>query len=173
VLDVISLLGGEDDLATVWVGVYDADTGLLRYASAGHPPPVFAEIGRPPRLLEAASAPPLGTGAVAGHAQVHELRWPAGALLVAYSDGLVERRERDLEQQIHRLCESVGFFGAALGSQANPRELTEALLAAGVSDLASPTDDLCVLVVRRDASAVTADGSPEPVQDVRDFVGLR
>jgi serine phosphatase RsbU (regulator of sigma subunit) len=149
-LDQTYALGDEDDIATAWIGVYDNDTNVLHYASAGHPPPIVAEVGGRPRLLAAASAPPLGTGAVAAHVQVHEVQWPAGAILVAYSDGLVERREHDLGDQIHRLRGLVGSTRAALGADATPDRLAKVLLEAAVPDRASPLDDICILVVRRE-----------------------
>jgi serine phosphatase RsbU (regulator of sigma subunit) len=150
VLDETYVLGNDDDIATVWIGVYDKDTSLLQYASAGHPPPVMTDLGGTPRLLEPASAPPLGTGAVAAHARAHELLWPAGSLLVAYSDGLVERRDRDLEDQIDQLRRLVGFTGSALGLAASPAMLAKTLVDAMAPDQSPPLDDICILVVRRD-----------------------
>jgi serine phosphatase RsbU (regulator of sigma subunit) len=143
-------LGDDDDIATVWIGIYDNDTSLLRYASAGHPSPIIAEVGEPPRLLAAASAPPLGTGAVAAHVRVDEVLWQAGALLVAYSDGLVERPARDLEAQIHDLRDLVGWTYAALDADATPGLLAETLLNAVVPDATSTLDDVCILVLRRE-----------------------
>jgi diguanylate cyclase (GGDEF)-like protein len=161
VLDKTYVPGKEDDIATVWVGIYDGRTGILRYASAGHPPPIMAEIGRAPRLLEVASAPPLGTGVVAQHARGHELQWPAGAVLVGYSDGLVERRGHDLEDQIDELRRLVGATHAELGEGATPQLLVQALLEAAVPEPVSPLDDVCILVLRRAVEAVPAAATPD------------
>jgi serine phosphatase RsbU (regulator of sigma subunit) len=158
VLDKTYVLGDEDDIATAWIGVYDNDTSLLRYAGAGHPPPVLAEIGGRPRLLAAASAPPLGTGAVAAHVRDHEVLWPAGALLVAYSDGLVERPHRDLEDQIHQLRTLVGRTYAA-DVDAAPHVLAEQLLDSTFRNAAASQDDVCILVLRRDAAPPLTPGS--------------
>jgi serine/threonine-protein kinase RsbW len=39
---------GPDELATLWYGEYRAGSGMLAYASAGHPPPaVIAHVGAP------------------------------------------------------------------------------------------------------------------------------
>jgi serine phosphatase RsbU (regulator of sigma subunit) len=122
----------------------------VRYASAGHPPPILAETGGQPCLLAAASAPPLGTGAVAAHVRTEEVRWQAGAVLVAYSDGLVERPERDLEDQLHHLRDLVGHAHANRAVDATPRSVAEELLNALVLDPASALDDVCILVLRRD-----------------------
>jgi serine phosphatase RsbU (regulator of sigma subunit) len=145
-------LGDDDDIATVWVGIYDDDTSLLRYASAGHLPPILTEVGVSPRLLAAASAPPLGTHAVAAYVETDEIFWRPGAVLVAYSDGLVERPDRDLGDQINELCERVGCIHATLGADATPRILAETLLNTVVPDPASPLDDVCILVVRRETA---------------------
>jgi sigma-B regulation protein RsbU (phosphoserine phosphatase) len=145
-------LGDDDDIATVWVGIYDHDTSLLRYASAGHPPPILSEVGGPPRLLAAASAPPLGTDAVAAHVRTDEVLWPVGALLVAYTDGLVERRGRNLGDQINDVRELVGWIHATLDADATPRILAETLFNAVVPDPGSPLDDVCILVLRRETA---------------------
>jgi diguanylate cyclase (GGDEF)-like protein len=161
VLDKTYVPGKDDDIATVWVGIYDDRTGVLHYASAGHPPPIMAEIGRAPRLLEVASAPPLGTGVVAQHARGHELQWPAGAVLVGYSDGLVERRGHDLADQIDELRRLVGATHAELGAGATPQLLVQALLEAAVPEPVSPLDDVCILVLRRAVEAVAASSRPD------------
>ena len=87
-------------IATLWYGEYRPSTGELTYASAGHPPPVLACHDDPTRLLEEATSPPLGVGAAGHAAQEHTLGLPVGAVLVAYSDGLVERRGTDLGDRI-------------------------------------------------------------------------
>lgn len=152
VLDETFGLRDDDDIATVWIGIYDDDTSLLRYAGAGHPPPILTEAGGPSRLLAAASAPPLGTGAVAVHVRVDEVFWQAGALLVAYSDGLVERPDRDLGAQINDLRELVGRIHATLDADATPRIFVETLSNVFAPDPASTLDDVCILVVRRETA---------------------
>jgi serine phosphatase RsbU (regulator of sigma subunit) len=154
-LDEVHGCGSDDDIATVWIGIYDNDTSILRYASAGHPPPVIVEVGAPAGLLAEASAPPLGTGAVAAHVQVDEVFWPAGALLVAYSDGLIERPERDLEDQLHHLRELVGRANAAPFVEATPRSVAEALVCALLPGRECALDDVCILVLRREATPRT------------------
>jgi serine phosphatase RsbU (regulator of sigma subunit) len=150
-LDVTFSHGDDDDIATVWTGIYDNETNILRYASAGHPPPIMADVGEPPRLLAEASAPPLGTGAVGAHVQVDEVFWKLGSLLVAYSDGLVERRQRDLEVQLHQLRDLVGRAHTNPVSGATPFSVAEALLSALVPDPESALDDVCILLLRREA----------------------
>ncbi|TDQ83261.1 sigma-B regulation protein RsbU (phosphoserine phosphatase) [Dongia mobilis] len=74
---------------TMLAGLYEPATGLLRYANAGHLPPL---IKFPDRLYEtvAPDAPPLG---IVSDAQFvdHEINLNGG-LFVAFSDGLTEFR---------------------------------------------------------------------------------
>jgi serine phosphatase RsbU (regulator of sigma subunit) len=148
-LDLIEAPRDTDTIATLWLGIYHAPSGLLKYSSAGHPPPVFAGILGPPRLLTEASAPPLGTGVVGWHAVNDEIEWPVGAVLIAYSDGLVERPECDLEEQIERLRALVERdYQPSTGLTLD--DLAAKILAELVPDATSARDDICILLLRRD-----------------------
>jgi hypothetical protein len=91
---------------------------------------------------------------------VDEVFWQAGAVLVAYSDGLVERPDRDLGDQINDLRDLVGWIHATLGADAPPRILAETLFNAVVPDPASTLDDACILVLRRETAAFFGRGRP-------------
>ena len=80
-----------DTIATAIVGFYDPAQGTLAYASAGHPPPVLAVRGEPAYVQPGGGAP-LGTGFVpsAHPARVHVITVPDRALLVFYTDGIIE-----------------------------------------------------------------------------------
>jgi anti-sigma regulatory factor (Ser/Thr protein kinase)/GAF domain-containing protein len=93
-------------LATVAYGVLDPVSGTLRYACAGHPPPLvlrpdggteFLEGGRSPLLCALPPGPsaprPEGTYVLA-----------PGARLLLFSDGLVERRRESLDVGLRRLA---------------------------------------------------------------------
>ncbi|MGX5654899.1 SpoIIE family protein phosphatase, partial [Geodermatophilus nigrescens] len=73
-----------------------AGTRSLTWSTAGHPPPLLVPPSGPPRLLESGGGLLLGVrpGAVRGDA-VEVL--PPGSVLVLYTDGLVERRDADLD----------------------------------------------------------------------------
>jgi serine phosphatase RsbU (regulator of sigma subunit) len=152
-LDLIQSQCDTDQIATLWVGIYDPPTGRLEYSSAGHPPLVLAEPGRPARLLAEASAPPLGTGFVSEHAVVDEVHIPVGAVLVGYSDGLVERPDRDLEDQIELLrgiVEREANAGAG-AAEVKLADLVHAVLRELVPYPATARDDVCVLLLRRES----------------------
>ncbi len=152
---------GIETLATLWYGEYRPSTGELTYVSAGHPPPVLTVHGDPTRLLALASAPPLGVGLAHEHAANDTEVLPVGAVLVAYSDGLVERRKIDIEEQIAALQHvvTVASDPARAGSA---KEIAGHVLDALVPDPERAEDDVCVLVVvrREPPEAQTADPAP-------------
>jgi serine phosphatase RsbU (regulator of sigma subunit) len=75
---------------TVAVAVHDARAGSLTYASAGHPPPLFAGPLAHEPLTECAS-PPLGWGIPSGRRQT-TVPFANGSRACLFSDGLVEAR---------------------------------------------------------------------------------
>ena len=136
-------------IATVWYGEYRPSDGSLTYASAGHPPPVLTCHGEPTRLLHEADAPPLGVEGTDHGVREHKEVLPVGAVLVAYSDGLVERRGVDVDSQLALLRAIVEE--ACDPSSAGTSEQTAArILDALVPDPALAEDDVCLLVVRRE-----------------------
>lgn len=81
-------------MATMIIGALLPD-GMLRFASAGHLPPVVVDAQSCAVLVEHPPDPPLG--AVEGYDyQEHRIILEPGSTLVAYTDGLVERRGQSL-----------------------------------------------------------------------------
>ncbi len=74
-------------------------------ASAGHPPPVTALPGQPATLAELPVGPPLGLSDVGRRSAVVPL--PEGAVMLLYTDGLIERRSEPLDVGLGRLCDVV------------------------------------------------------------------
>jgi integral membrane sensor domain MASE1 len=89
------------EFATLGYGEYDPVTCTLRYACAGHPPPLLVERHRARYLMEGRSTPLAVTD---GPRTEAELVVPPGAMLLWYSDGLVERRGSDLDAGMERLA---------------------------------------------------------------------
>ena len=95
-------LGGAHQMATLVTMVLEPETGELRYASAGHPPPLIHEPGGAAYYLDAAVGVPLGAVVGAEYADaVHQML--PGATVVLYTDGLVEDRELPLDVGLERL----------------------------------------------------------------------
>jgi serine phosphatase RsbU (regulator of sigma subunit) len=89
-------------MATVLYLTVSPDLGRLTLSSAGHLPPVLAEPGTDPELVDCEPAPPIGAHIPARHVDVeHELR--PGATVGCYTDGLVERRGETLTTGLERL----------------------------------------------------------------------
>jgi anti-sigma regulatory factor (Ser/Thr protein kinase)/anti-anti-sigma regulatory factor len=90
---------------TAWVGVLDSRRRQLYSASCGHPPPMVITAAGRHRNLPLTVGGPLGLPGPAH--QITETSLESGEVLLCYSDGLVERSGRTLED---------GF--AALGTAA-------------------------------------------------------
>jgi serine phosphatase RsbU (regulator of sigma subunit)/anti-sigma regulatory factor (Ser/Thr protein kinase)/transcriptional regulator with GAF, ATPase, and Fis domain len=86
--------------------VLNPDTGELVYSSAGHPPPILVHADGATEMLEDGHTIALGIrpGWPRPEARVTV---PAGATLLLYTDGLVERRRVALEDGISRAAEVV------------------------------------------------------------------
>lgn len=75
-------------LVTAVAGYADANTYEFIYATAGHPPPLLIEPGRPPRMLDCGSLP---LGAMLDNEyRTFRIQSVPGAMLVLYTDGAVE-----------------------------------------------------------------------------------
>lgn len=92
--------------ATACCASLDPATGVLRYASAGHPPMLaVTPSGTATWLGEGRS--PAFFGAPAGTRPEASVALEAGTLLMLYSDGLVERRRELLDDGLARLRDVV------------------------------------------------------------------
>ena len=101
-LDLLASDSLETTFATVVYAIVDTEAGLLRFSSAGHPPPAIAYPDGRVELLDEGRGLPLGTGLGPKYRQsVVEL--PAGSIVMLYSDGLVERRGRSIDEGLDAL----------------------------------------------------------------------
>lgn len=141
-------------IATLWYGEYRPSTGVLRYANAGHPPPVLTAHNAPTVMLEVTTTPPLGVGVAGAFVAEHELALPAGAVLIAYSDGLIERRGTNFDDQL-------ALLSAVVTAACDPcRETTASQIASDILEAVMPDpsqaeDDVCLLVLRRESLSMT------------------
>lgn len=132
------LLEGGDRLASAFIGVVNPESGVLRYVSAGHAPPLLRLPDQVVRRLHAPSVP-LGAFRDARFTQ-HETRCPEGSLLVLYTDGLIEISRDIFEGE--RVLEGV-IASRAVVHAANMAEFIERAIGN-----ATPRDDIAILAVR-------------------------
>ncbi|MFC7529689.1 PP2C family protein-serine/threonine phosphatase [Actinoplanes sp. GCM10030250] len=90
---------------TVGYADYHPATRLLRYACAGHPPPLLITGGRGEFLWEGRSLP---VAVEAASRREAEVVVPPGAHLIWYTDGLVERRNESMYVGMERLAAAAG-----------------------------------------------------------------
>ncbi|HVM65647.1 MAG TPA: SpoIIE family protein phosphatase [Acidimicrobiales bacterium] len=126
-------------LVTLLYAVIDPGAEELRLVSAGHLPPVIVRATGAVEALELPKWPPLGVGQFSREVSVVPFRPPD--TLLAFTDGLVERRGEDIDDGLRRLRDhAAGLRGP----------LDDALLARLADRLrqAGHDDDVTVLAVR-------------------------
>jgi len=128
-----------DELATVFYGIFDESLDTIRFSSAGHCMPVLAAPGRQARVLDFKADPPIGTPRMS-HRQTRTVALAPDSLLLCFTDGLVERRNESLDDQLRRLC--------AVTDAGPPEEVCSVVVRALLGD-APPEDDVAVLAAWR------------------------
>jgi PAS domain S-box-containing protein len=111
-LDEVAAGTGADQFATCLCAVYDPVERSGLVADAGHLPPVLVAPDGSTSLIPVPAGAPLGVGGVPFESV--EFSLPEGAILALYTDGLVERRGRDLEEGIALLRRALGGRGRSL-----------------------------------------------------------
>jgi len=139
-LDAFAAGAGGVEFATACYAVVDPATGVVRYASAGHPPLLVVSPSGDARWLREARSPPLAAGLEEHTGDAVDLLVP-GSTLLAYSDGLVERRSELIEVGLERLERN-----ALELSELPVDELVNELLARLCADGAG--DDVVVVALR-------------------------
>ncbi|MET7829992.1 ATP-binding SpoIIE family protein phosphatase [Streptomyces sp. NPDC005386] len=143
--EVLQLLDGlateidANQIATCVYAIHDPNEGRLVYASAGHLPILVRNEDGTTHRGDEPTGPPLGTGGWL-HASGSVPLGP-GSTAVLYTDGLVERRDEDLDEGIASLERALA------GATGTPQVVCDRLVrAAGVT--AEHDDDVAVLVLQ-------------------------
>jgi PAS domain-containing protein/anti-sigma regulatory factor (Ser/Thr protein kinase) len=142
VLQLLDGLAAEIDasqIATCVYAVHDPNEGRLHYASAGHLPILVRDADGSVQSANDPTGPPLGTGGwlhTSGSVALDE-----GATALLYTDGLVERRDADIDEGIAVLERA---FAGATGS---PQVVCDRMLRA-LRITAEHDDDVAVLVLQ-------------------------
>lgn len=139
----------ENRFATAVYAVLDTTTGLLRYASAGHPPMLVVDADGTTRWLLEGRSSPLIDDVVADRPEAATTLAP-GSLLIGYSDGLIERRGESLQAGLDRLEAAVAEIRDQ-GAETICDLLMEQL---GVAT--NRADDVVVVVIRYEPASVGA-----------------
>lgn len=111
----------------------------VEYSNAGHPAPVLRRPDGTVAILPPAHTLPIGLAPTEAYQQEFDI--PSGSILVCYTDGLVERRDRPLQDGLIALTDALR---AAPGTTA--AHIRDHLLNTLVDE--QPEDDICLLVVR-------------------------
>ncbi len=146
--EVLQLLDGlameidANQIATCVYAIHDPNDGRLVYASAGHLPILVRDENGTVRRADEPTGPPLGTGGWM-HASGSVPLGP-GSTAVLYTDGLVERRDEDLDEGIASLERALA------GATGGPQVVCDRLVrSAGVTP--EHDDDVAVLVLQHPA----------------------
>jgi sigma-B regulation protein RsbU (phosphoserine phosphatase) len=130
-------------MTTVVHAELDLRARRLRYACAGHPPPLLVAPGAEPVLLwKGRSLPVDAFTAIAASRREAALDLPAGATVLLYTDGLVERRDVSLTPQLERLTALAGEHRDL------PLDGFTGALVRAFHDPAAALDDVCLLAAR-------------------------
>ncbi|MEV0638985.1 SpoIIE family protein phosphatase [Streptomyces sp. NPDC050619] len=146
--EVLQLLDGlameidANQIATCVYAIHDPNEGRLVYASAGHLPILVRDENGVVQRADEPTGPPLGTGG-----WMHSsgsIALSPGSTAVLYTDGLVERRDADLDEGIEALERALS------GATGTPQVVCDRLVrSAGVT--ADHDDDVAVLVLQHPA----------------------
>lgn len=128
--------------ATAVNTVIDWNTRTITYSSAGHPPPALLHIDGTVEFLDQATDPPLGARPEHAPRPQATTTFTDGAVLVLYTDGLIERRGEDIDAGLTRLSESLARHRGG-----DPETLADAVLYELLPP-GGPTDDTALVIVR-------------------------
>ncbi|MGW1002640.1 SpoIIE family protein phosphatase [Streptomyces sp. NPDC002520] len=124
--------------ATCLYAVYDPVSRHCTVARAGHPPPALVYPDGRVEFPDVPAGPPLGLGGLPF--ETVDLELPEGSRLVLYTDGLVEDRDRDIDEGLELLRDALGR-----ARDASPEDTCRTVLDRLP---ARPSDDVALLVAR-------------------------
>jgi serine phosphatase RsbU (regulator of sigma subunit)/anti-sigma regulatory factor (Ser/Thr protein kinase) len=127
-------------MATVIYATLNLSTWQVRFARAGHPYPLLLRADGRAEFLSDTGGPPLGTGGGRAYEE-HSLILAPEETVLLYTDGLIERRGRQLADGEAALVE------VALSAPDEPELKCQAITSRLTKD-ATIADDIAVLVVQ-------------------------
>ena len=157
--------------ATVCLALVDPAAGIVRYCTAGHPPPLVVSTDGA-RFLEPSGASPLAT---TGRFPVSETSIGPGEAVLLYSDGLVERPGRTPTQATAELARVAANVYRGDAPDYRRTRLAEQMSTTTLELLVRPTghtDDVTVVAAHLLPGSVPSvdvnlPATPEALQDAR------
>ncbi len=142
---------GSDDVrfATAGLMIIDRSAGEMAYVRAGHPPMFVLQPGGEVVVLEAGGGGPIGM--TSESVAVQTVGVAAGSVVVAYTDGLIERREESIDVGLARLGDALAEC-AGMSAEAIADHVIERCL--GTRQTA---DDTALLVIVLGETSATID----------------
>nr|WP_274535237.1 SpoIIE family protein phosphatase [Pseudofrankia asymbiotica] len=140
-LDRFAALLPGAECTTVFCAMLDPASGELVYSTAGHPPPILVRADGTTSTVDGGRGIPLGLR-LDQHRDQDSLVIPPRATLLLYTDGLVERRRRPLDEGIARAA------GTVHDGRALPVEELASHLMAVLTPEGGYEDDVALLLYR-------------------------
>jgi serine phosphatase RsbU (regulator of sigma subunit) len=137
------------EMATVLCAASSPPFDQFQICSAGHPPPILQLPGQDPRPLAIQPDPPLGTPS-RDQRSCEVVPFPPGAMLLLYTDGLIERRGESIDVGLDRLR-------AAVPVDVDPYIVCRQVMLRLVGSTV-PSDDIALVAVRHDPGGGAAPG---------------
>jgi sigma-B regulation protein RsbU (phosphoserine phosphatase) len=126
--------------ATVMYAVVQPGLARARVCSAGHIPPVIAAPGQAAHVADIPVDVKIGITPGRTGRRMTSVNIPAGALFCIFTDGLVDRPGRPVDDGLARLCRAV---------TPQPPESAAAAVMAAMADDEPARDDIALLILRR------------------------
>jgi PAS domain S-box-containing protein len=126
-----------ETMVTALYGTLDPRSGCFEYALAGHLPPILCRTNTC-ELVDVRADPPLGLGETYEH---HTLHLTPDLTLVAFTDGILERRSESITLSLQRL------LATSTSAPRRPDALCEYLMHQMLVELPND-DDAAVVAVR-------------------------
>lgn len=145
-IEALDAYSSRHEVGAVTTLVYaELDLGKteLRFACAGHPPPLVACRGQEPQLMWEGRSPPLGVPPAANGREEGACTLAPGGLVALYTDGLIERRGRSIDAGLEELIERIRAH-----REQPPDKLVANVVRA--QEEADAHDDVCLLAASLD-----------------------
>lgn len=140
ILERVTRLLDLREMATLLYMVFDPPSWTVRYANAGHLPPIVISPNGKVSLLPEGGSPPIGGSGEVSFKE-EQMTFAPGSTIVLFTDGLVEVRGEPIDQGLDRLMR------AASGKPADqPEALLEHIVSTMLGREAS-TDDVALLAL--------------------------